>query len=233
MPARGRRRGAPEIGLRSVPFRSRGAWTLDREDVHHASPGLPVLIRSVTDHVDQTRRGRLAPPDFQLRGVWPGQAVGVHFLRGLAPVNRILPVKGEAELADAVQIYAFDMLIQNPDRRGDNPNCGNFRGRLVAYDHEMAFSFLYPIVGGGEPWEVPSFARRHIFHPPLAVAARNSGVDWQPVRRAIVALGERVNGIAQFVPAPWRSHAEKVTTHVQGVVGRAATFEDQLRRSLL
>jgi hypothetical protein len=35
-----------------------------------ASPGPAWLIRRVTDHADGTRRGRLAPSDFQLRGVW-------------------------------------------------------------------------------------------------------------------------------------------------------------------
>lgn len=45
----------------------------------------------------------------------------------------------------AADIFAFDLMIQNPDRREDKPNLLRKGDELVIYDHEMAFSFLYAI----------------------------------------------------------------------------------------
>jgi hypothetical protein len=33
-------------------------------------------------------------------------------------------------------------MMQNPDRRIDNPNCAQQDGHLLAFDFELTFSFL-------------------------------------------------------------------------------------------
>lgn len=38
----------------------------------------------------------------------------------------------------AAEIYAFDLLIQNPDRRPDNPNLQSCGERFAIFDHELA-----------------------------------------------------------------------------------------------
>jgi hypothetical protein len=38
----------------------------------------------------------------------------------------------------AAEIYAFDLLIQNPDRRPDNPNLQSRGERFAIFDHELA-----------------------------------------------------------------------------------------------
>lgn len=43
----------------------------------------------------------------------------------------------------AAAIFAFDLLIQNPDRHTVNPNLWTRSDRLVVYEHEQAFSFLH------------------------------------------------------------------------------------------
>lgn len=87
----------------------------------------------------------------------PGLSVGTEKLDGLMP----LPY-GEAlskdELAQATLIYACDLLIQNPDRLIKNPNCGKHRDRLVAYDFEMAFTF---VPSGTERGNVSRLAALH------------------------------------------------------------------------
>lgn len=59
-----------------------------------------------------------------------------------------------AQRDQAAAIFAFDALIQNPDRRAQNPNLWSRSDRLGVYDHEQAFSFLFlPIIGGAlRPW---------------------------------------------------------------------------------
>src|SRR5664280_487526 len=57
-----------------------------------------------------------------------------------------------AQRDQAADIFAFDTLIQNPDRRAVNPNLWARSDKLGVYDHEQAFSFLaLPIIGGARP----------------------------------------------------------------------------------
>ncbi len=39
-----------------------------------------------------------------------------------------------------MEVFAFDGLIQNPDRRAVNPNCAFLGSNLLIFDHESAFS---------------------------------------------------------------------------------------------
>ena len=52
----------------------------------------------------------------------------------------------------ALEIFAFDVLIQNPDRRPVNPNCLSNGNELAIFDHELAF-MIEGIIGWCPPWE--------------------------------------------------------------------------------
>jgi hypothetical protein len=41
-------------------------------------------------------------------------------------------------LQSAAEIYAFDLLVQNPDRRPDNPNLQSCHEDFAIFDHELA-----------------------------------------------------------------------------------------------
>lgn len=43
-----------------------------------------------------------------------------------------------AMLQSGAEIYAFDLLIQNPDRRPDNPNLQSRGEQFAIFDHELA-----------------------------------------------------------------------------------------------
>src|SRR2546428_6403794 len=90
------------------------------------------------------------------------------------PDARLAP----AELAQASRVYAFDLLVQNPDRRPEKPNCAHRGRRFIVYDFEMAFSFLLVIGQKDEPWEAAKhgLGPKHLFHSPL----RASETDWEP-----------------------------------------------------
>jgi hypothetical protein len=109
----------------------------------------------------------------------------------------------------AAAIFAFDALVQNPDRKAANPNLWARSDRLGVYDHELAFSFLsISIIGGApRPWEVNDhaaasfrFLENHIFYAPL-----------RGTILSLDALEERLGGItdaqlagyAATVPAEW------------------------------
>lgn len=70
----------------------------------------------------------LLPPDIKLR---VGYAAGCDYLHPLLPIGPELRLPSDV-LAQAAQIYAFDMLTANPDRHSRNPNCALRDGQLVA-----------------------------------------------------------------------------------------------------
>jgi hypothetical protein len=162
-----------------------------------------------------------------------GLAVGLDYRPAMLPLNSLRPIRGRPELDDAALIYAFDLLTQNPDRRTDNHNCATRRGRLVAYDFEMAFSFLLPIVGGAaEPWRVSAlpFRTEHLFWPALRDGM--AWADWAPAVAAVVAVDDRVEQLVEFLPEHWRLSGRSVRDHLHTVRQNIEAFHDELQRSL-
>lgn len=111
----------------------------------------------------------------------------------------------------AAAIFAFDALVQNPDRKAANPNLWARSDRLGVYDHEQAFSFLsIPIIGGApRPWEVND-------HAAASFRFLESHIFYASLRGAIFSLDafeERLGGLtdsdladyAAAVPAEWRA----------------------------
>jgi HipA-like kinase len=109
----------------------------------------------------------------------------------------------------AATIFAFDTLIQNPDRRAQNPNLWARSDRLGVYDHEQAFSFLaLPIIGGvPKPWNPTDqaagfpFLESHIFYG----SPRGSKFDLGPFEERLGDLSDsKLQGYIDSVPASWR-----------------------------
>lgn len=131
-----------------------------------------------------------------------GPAFGCRRLVSLANLTR-LTTNAPDRLAEAARIYAVDMMIQNPDRVGRNPNCAVGPDGVVAYDFDQAFSFLYAIGQTGEPWELSKtgrMPRSHLFWEVL----RAQPVDWRGILEAIEVLDDEVlRAIEAVVPADW------------------------------
>lgn len=110
----------------------------------------------------------------------------------------------------AAAIFAFDTLIQNPDRRAQNPNLWARSDRLGVYDHEQAFSFLaLPIIGGApKPWNPADqsgtsfrFLENHIFYPAL----RGAVFDLDPFGDRLADVSDDdLDGYVAAVPSEWR-----------------------------
>jgi hypothetical protein len=69
----------------------------------------------------------------------------------------------------AVDIFAFDALVQNPDRRFNNPNLLVNGDSILIFDHEIAFSFLLDIFPSPSPWRLESqqYLADHVFYRQL------------------------------------------------------------------
>ena len=76
-----------------------------------------------------------------------------------------LPVP-QSHLQQAADVFAFDMIIQNPNRRLEKPNLFQTNAGYMLFDHEEALIYARPdIVVGGipEPWDLRILAPRHLF----------------------------------------------------------------------
>ena len=113
----------------------------------------------------------------------------------------------------AADIFAFDTLIQNPDRRAVNPNLWARSDKLGVYDHEQAFSFLaLPIIGGApKPWQAAKqpksfqFLEQHIFYRSL----RGGRLDLGPFKEKLGRLTDgQIQGYADAIPAAWRGKSD-------------------------
>jgi hypothetical protein len=114
-----------------------------------------------------------------------------------------------------MEVFAFDGLIQNPDRRQINPNCAFLGNDLVLFDHESAFSHFMSIVPV-VPWEAGGlgFLKDHIFFHAL----RGGNLALDRFQGALEAIGEaRIAEYIQSIPAEWNGQAstgKKIQTYL-------------------
>ena len=81
-------------------------------------------------------------------------------------------------IGTAAEIFCFDALIQNPDRRPENPNC-LFNGATFAiFDHELAF-LTEGVVGWRPPWQPGALAQ---------LARPTAHLFWEQLRGKAVSL---------------------------------------------
>jgi hypothetical protein len=113
-----------------------------------------------------------------------------------------------AQRDQAADVFAFDTLVQNPDRRAVTPNLWVRSDRIGVLDHEQAFLFLsLPILGGApKPWTAANhanafrFLEHHIFYQSLRGGRLNLG----PFQEKLGALtDEQIQAYADGVPAEW------------------------------
>jgi hypothetical protein len=162
-------------------------------------------------------------------------AVGLNFgSRVINPmttwlVGRSIP---EAMIADAVKVFAFDALIQNPDRRADNPNLFTQGDDIYAYDHEMSFSFLFALAVSHQSWnlEDQNYLKQHVFHSRL----KSRELDFTNFRDRLNALTEIVLArIKAEVPKEWtHENLERIEAHLNEIREHTDEFVEQVRRRL-
>lgn len=118
-------------------------------------------------------------------------------------------------LSTAIEIFAFDALIANDDRRPPNPNCLFNGSSLAIFDHEMAF-LTEGIIGWKPPWtpgglETLRQSARHIFVDQL----RGRPLDLDRFEGAWMTITDnRLEEYWDALPVTWaeaEKEAEKVT----------------------
>lgn len=116
-------------------------------------------------------------------------------------------------LQDAADIFAFDLMIQNPDRRKDKPNLLCKSDELVIFDHEMGFSFLYAIRSDEYPWEGKGidYAKDHVFYGGL----KGRTLQFDRMQGALEAIDDRrLEVYIESVPDSWQDESGNAANRI-------------------
>lgn len=162
-----------------------------------------------------------------------GLNYGSRFITGgfeTRPIGKALPM---ALKQLSLEIFAFDALLQNPDRRDDKPNILWKSDDLYIIDHEMSFSFIYAILQSANPWQLSElpFLRKHLFYPGL----KGQGVSLDRFAGALETLSEEVlDEMIKNIPEEWRNdNISKMVAHLREIACHTNQFIDEIRRVLL
>lgn len=104
----------------------------------------------------------------------------------------------------AAEVFAFDALIANADRRVDNPNCLFLGPDLAIIDHELAF-ITEGVIGWRPPWEIGSLdglrrPQSHLFADQL----RGKSVNFDRLMGAWAAITDaRLSAYRRALPKEW------------------------------
>ncbi len=157
-----------------------------------------------------------------------GDAFGVEYLTPTQPIRKEEIALEEPFREDAACIAVFDAFIDNGDRLPDNPNClldASSVPRVVAIDHDLAFSGIYlHILTGGLPWP-QSVLNPHLF-------TRRFGTKVPSVagiKAKIAGLSDGfLDGLAGKVPPLWLGASAKSSLQlvIDKLKERRNTIED-------
>lgn len=126
------------------------------------------------------------------------QGAGVGFR--VVPTEPRIPVSLRSRAAD---VFAFDVLIQNFDRKGDNPNMLWTRESILLIDHESALKLAFtPQSFNWSTLSLDSFYD-HVFYQ--AITSADAGL--MKIEDGLRQLGEDgVTSLLADIPEAWRSH---------------------------
>jgi len=132
----------------------------------------------------------------------------------------------------ATEVFAFDALIQNPDRRFDNPNLLWRDEEIFVIDHDSAFSFLYALGDRRFPWNLENalFLEQHVFYRAL----KGKPTDLERFGGALEAMADdKIERIARAVPTEWRNaKLTSIVSHLKSMRDHAKQFTEQVKRRL-
>lgn len=202
-----------------------GAWMAAELDIHCIEP---VLI-DITAEFVKTIAGRQG---YKAAVQSLGLNFGSVYRAGLQHIPATAAFFTDDLLAQARRIFMFDMLIGNADRGHAKANVALVNDQLLAYDHELAFSFadLLSFARNPTPWIPNDFDaemyRHHYFYN-LLRGENNQFAD-------ICALLTRFDELfwqkaKALVPNDWQSpDIDIIQQHVSEIVLHKEEFAEQL-----
>lgn len=144
------------------------------------------------------------------------------------PIDKSVPASLKLP---AGEIFSFDALIQNPDRKVKNPNFLWKGDEVFLIDHELVFSFLYQIGERADPWSLQGsagdFLNDHVFYREL----KAQEIDLARFQGALEAISDDdLTGMFDQIPREWNNDGvSKISSHLRSVRDHAAEFVNQVK----
>jgi hypothetical protein len=135
----------------------------------------------------------------------------------------------------ALEVVAFDVLIQNNDRLPSNPNCITNGEHIAIIDHELAF--VTGIIGWRPPWEPGSlasvgFPNPHLFYSTL----RGTPIDLTRLVGAVQSVSDnRLDEYLAALPGSWigaGSQESEMIAQLRAMRAHIADIVSELRGAL-
>ena len=153
----------------------------------------------------------------------------------LTPGYITWPIDARVPLAlrqPALDVMAFDALIENVDRRREKPNLLWKGDELVVIDHELAFSFVRTIGAKAAPFEYD--ALDFLSYHPLFAGLKGHSVDLDRFVGELKSLDRpALESLFEGTPREFgREHQEEIVEWLLSAAQRTHILVDALRRLL-
>lgn len=139
-------------------------------------------------------------------------------------------------MQQALEIFCFDCLIQNPDRSSRSPNVLCNGSSFAIIDHELAF-ITNGIIGWNPPWIVDalsSFAINHIFFGKLR--CKTDGLDIDRIFDKFASIKDsRIDAYINALPSEWGGgllEAQNVASYIKQIKINVLGVKNEVMRVL-
>lgn len=187
----------------------------------------PVVINLGNDFADLPGDAALKQRFYKSMGLNFGtRHVGVGFQ--VFALLSSFPVK---LLAQAQDLIAFDLLIQNPDRTKEKPNMLTDGTHLVAIDHELAFSFDKILFAPVNLWQQTGDLRRWINELVLLSAVKGLAYNFDDFSMRMDNLNDHFwERAEELIPVPWMHDSfQSIKSKMLGFINQRKEFIDELK----
>ena len=135
------------MSVSASAFEFLGAWMAIEVGLQAAEP----VAINISEDFANTLKGR---DGFKAATQSRGINFGSKYVAGITQIPPSGFTLTNEQIAQAKQLFALDLFIQNIDRGHQKPNVGLHNDELFIYDHELAFSFLrqLPFLRSKTPW---------------------------------------------------------------------------------
>jgi hypothetical protein len=136
------------------------------------------------------------------------------------------------QLPFAQNIFAFDVVIQNNDRRNDKPNMMTDGHEIVIYDHELAFGFVLELFKNPEPWKIRDSDYEWISKHVLLPKIKGKDFDFEKFSKRFDTLGEAFWQTAwNLIPQNWRSDQfDTIKQYLSAICNHKDAFIIELKK---
>jgi HipA-like kinase len=160
---------------------------------------------------------------------YASKSLGYNYGSGYIKNYQVLPVNqplNSSQLSYAQTVFAFDVLIQNPDRTVDKPNMLTNRKEIIILDHELAFSFIFDLVTNPNPWIIKQANLTWINHHYLLPKIKGKEFDFEKFSKRIGYLDDNFWETSwNLIPENWRrDQFETIKNHFTAISENKAAF---------